>query len=221
VRRFFSYGPINTELHYYTPREELIRETIGLMGVNPPETGQYITVWAPRQTGKTWLMGQILFRLKQDQRFDALKINLEHLKDEKDVGKIIETIAAEIGEELNKDFSGITTKTQFQGIFKKGVLDKPLILILDEFDALHQEGIGALVGAFRNIYIKRRDQIDKPTEKKSYLLHGAALIGVRSVLGIENVKGSPFNVQRSLHIPNLTEDEVAGMFKWYEKESGQ
>jgi hypothetical protein len=35
-----------------------------------------------------------------------------------------------------------------------------------------------------------------------------ALIGVRAVLGVENVKGSPFNVQRSVHIPNLTHDEV-------------
>ncbi|MCP4702502.1 MAG: hypothetical protein GY862_37435, partial [Gammaproteobacteria bacterium] len=42
-----------------------------------------------------------------------------------------------------------------------------------------------------------------------------------SVLGIENKSGSPFNVQRSLHIPNLTFDEMKGMFQWYEKESGQ
>ncbi|HLP61945.1 MAG TPA: hypothetical protein VK186_24090, partial [Candidatus Deferrimicrobium sp.] len=48
-----------------------------------------------------------------------------------------------------------------------------------------------------------------------------ALIGVRSVLGIENQKGSPFNVQRSVHIANLTYEEMAAMFKWYEKESGQ
>ena len=41
---------------------------------------------------------------------------------------------------------------------------------------------------------------------------------MRSVLGIENEKGSPFNVQRSVHIPNLTYEEVEGMFKWYEKE---
>ena len=33
--------------------------------------------------------------------------------------------------------------------------------------------------------------------------------------------GSPFNVQRSLHIPNLTFDEVQSMFLWYERESGQ
>ncbi|RKZ38792.1 MAG: hypothetical protein DRR00_33915, partial [Candidatus Parabeggiatoa sp. nov. 3] len=46
-------------------------------------------------------------------------------------------------------------------------------------------------------------------------------IGVRTVLGVENVKGSPFNVQRSVHIPNLTSDEVAYLFDWYQRESGQ
>ena len=44
---------------------------------------------------------------------------------------------------------------------------------------------------------------------------------MRSVLGIENKAGSPFNVQRSLHIPNLTKAEVEEMYKWYERESGQ
>lgn len=34
-------------------------------------------------------------------------------------------------------------------------------------------------------------------------------------------RGSPFNVQRSLRIPNLTADEVRGMYHWYEQESGQ
>lgn len=167
-------------------------------------------------------MQQILFRLQEDLRFDVLKINLENLKEENNVGVIIQTIAEEIGEVLNKDFAagGIDTTTKFQGIFKKGVLDKPLILILDEFDALAEEGINAVVGAFRNIYIHRMDEVKKPTEQKTYLLHGAALIGVRSVLGIENQKGSPFNVQRSVHIPNLTYDEVKGIFQWYEKESG-
>ncbi len=103
----------------------------------------------------------------------------------------------------------------------KESLKKPLILILDEFDALSEEAISAIVGAFRNIYTVRQEQSDKSTEEKDYLLHGVALIGVRAVLGVENQKGSPFNVQRSLHIPNLTFDEVEAMFRWHERESGQ
>ncbi|MCX6579502.1 MAG: AAA-like domain-containing protein [Candidatus Aminicenantes bacterium] len=222
MRKFSSYGPIINTSNYYAPREELIEKTyINLIGENPPEGGHYFTVWAPRQTGKTWLLQQVLFRLKKDPRFHTLKINLEILKRKKKVDDIIEIIAREIGEGLDKTFKGIDDENKFQGIFKNSVLDKPLILILDEFDALAEEGINTIVSVFRNIYIQRRDEIDKTTDQKTYLLHGVALIGVRSVLGIENQKGSPFNVQRSVHVTNLTYEEMEGMFKWYEEESGQ
>ncbi len=222
MRRFHSYGPVNIKLHYYAPREELIEKAnTNLVGENPAEGGHYFTVWAPRQTGKTWVMQQILLRLKKDPRFYVLKLNLETLKNKKKISDIIKIIVKEIGEGVHKTFKGIDDENKFQGIFKKGVLDKPLILILDEFDALIEEGINAVVSAFRNIYIQRLDETDKPSDQKTYLLHGVALIGVRSVLGIENQKGAPFNVQRSIHIPNLTGTEVEQMFKWYEKESGQ
>ncbi|NIM11636.1 MAG: AAA family ATPase, partial [Candidatus Aminicenantes bacterium] len=222
MRRFSSYGPLNTKSHYYAPRKELITKAFfQLIGENPEEGGHYITVWAPRQTGKSWLMQQILLKLQQEARFDVVVLSLESLKDEENVNDIINTIAEEIGDRLGKPFTGVHTQKQFQKLFKKGVLDKPLVLILDEFDALQKEAINAIVSAFRDIYNERLYEIDKPTEQKKYLLHSAALIGIRSVLGIENKKGSPFNVQRSLHIPNLTYDEVKGMFQWYEKESGQ
>lgn len=222
MRRFNSYGPIDTEVHYYAPRKKLIELAYTqLMGENPNKGGHYITVWAPRQCGKTWTMQQILFKLKKDPRFDVLKINLQSLKDEKNPAKIIEAMARKIGEGLEKSFNGIDNQDAFQEIFKKERLTKPLILILDEFDALAEEGINSIVGVFRNIYTNRMDEIDKPTQQKTYLLHAVALIGVRSVLGIENQTGSPFNIQRSIHIPNLTYDEVKGMFQWYEEESGQ
>ena len=41
------------------------------------------------------------------------------------------------------------------------------------------------------------------------------------VLGVDSSRGSPFNVQRSLHIPSLTKDEVVEMFRQYQTESGQ
>ena len=222
MRRFNSYGPIDTDEHYYAPRKALIDNSYTqLIGENPQKGGHYITVWAPRQTGKTWVMQEILFQLKNDPRFDVLKINLEILKDKDDVGEIINVIARKIGEGLGKKISGINNQDQFQEIFKKDLLDKPLILILDEFDSLAEDAINTIVSAFRNIHISRMDEKNLLTEQKTYLLNAVALIGVRSVLGIENEKGSPFNVQRSVHIPNLTYEEVEEIFKWYEQESGQ
>ena len=222
MRRFSSYGPPDREVHYYAPRSELIESAYKLlMGDNPEKSGHYITVWAPRQTGKSWLMQQILFRLKKESRFDVLKLNLENLKDKLEAEEIIDILAKKIGEGIGKEFPKIKSQDDFQEIFKKGVLDRPLILILDEFDSLADAGLSAIVSAFRNIYMSRNDETELRTEQKTYLLHSVALIGIRSAMGIENMKGSPFNVQRSLPIPNLSYQEVNGMFQWYSEESGQ
>ena len=195
MRRFSSYGPIDTDLHYYAPRTELIDHAVSqLLGERPEKGGHYITVWAPRQTGKSGTLKEALFRLREDKRFDVLKINLEVLKTEEDIGEIFDYIEEKMVWKLDKEYTGAVSQKQFENLFKKGKLDKPLILILDEFDALSEDAISAIVGAFRNIYMVRQEQSDKPTEEKDYLLHSVALIGVRSVLGIENQKGSPFNL---------------------------
>ncbi len=221
MRKFSSYGPVDKDLHYYAPRKELIEMArTQLIGENPDKGGHYITVWAPRQTGKTWLMQQILWDLQKNERFLVLKINLEHLKRVKDVDIIVNSIADEIIDCLKIENASVNRLDEFHTLFLKGSIDNPLVLILDEFDALAEDAISGIAGAFRNIYIHRQDDAS-PAHEKKYLLHGVALIGVRSVLGIENIKGSPFNVQRGLQVPGLTTEEVEGMFKWYEKESGQ
>ncbi len=222
MRKFSSYGPISKKLHYYVPREELVqRGHTQLLGESPEEEGgHYITVWAPRQCGKTWIMRDVLWRLREDNRFHVLKLNLEHLKMTKDVDKIISSIAGKIARYLDLKDIRVRNLEEFEQIFEKGKLDRPLILILDEFDALTEDAISGIAGIFRNICNARQED-PNPSAKKEYLLHSVALIGVRSVLGIENVKGSPFNIQRSLHIPNLTYEEVRTMFEWYERESGQ
>ncbi|MES0337073.1 MAG: hypothetical protein SFH39_12065, partial [Candidatus Magnetobacterium sp. LHC-1] len=82
---------------------------------------------------------------------------------------------------------------------------------IDEFDSLPPKVIDMLVKMFRDMYLKR----------DSYLLHGLALIGVRMALGVESERGSPFNVQRSMHIPNFSKEEVVELFRQYVDESGQ
>ena len=225
MRKFSSYGPIDTDLNYYVPRQALVDDALAhLLGEDATKGGHYITVWAPRQRGKTWIMQQVLWRLQTESQyagFDVLKINLEHLKMERDVIQVIQAITEEITAKLGINQLQVTSLKEFYNVFQPDVLKKPLILILDEFDALMPEAISGIVGVFRNIYNSRRDQIGKTTGEKEYLLHGVALIGVRSVLGVENRTGSPFNVQRSLHIPNLTLAEVETMFSWYTAESGQ
>lgn len=93
IRKFSSYGPVDINQHYYAPREELIERGCQLLvGENPDQGGHYITVWAPRQRGKTWVMQQVLYRLNHDLAYaqvDAIKINLEHLKLVEDIVNLI------------------------------------------------------------------------------------------------------------------------------------
>jgi hypothetical protein len=222
MREFSSYGPIDTDLHYSVPRTALIEQTLAhLKGKVPNKGGHYITIWGPRQTGKTWIMQEVFFKLQKDSQFEVVILSVQFLDSVTEVNQVAQLIAQELTEKLHLEPLNIKTASDFHRLFKREVLRKPLILILDEFDALSEEAINRLVSIFRHIYNTRRGQWDKITAEKDYLLHGLALIGVRAVLGVENLKGSPFNVQRSVRIPNLTHEEVIDLFNQYQHESGQ
>ena len=222
MRKFSSYGPVDKDLHYYVPRTELVQHALNeLVGDAPNKGGHYITVWAPRQRGKSWIMRDVLWQLQHDDRFEVAMLSLQHLRIADDIGQAIKLFGDELAKQLNWPELTLTRADQIYGLFNKEHLTKPLILILDEFDALPETLITDMVTIFRNIYNSRLNQVKQTGQKETYLLHGLALIGVRGVLGIENSSGSPFNVQRGLSIPNLTFDEVTSMFQWYERESGQ
>jgi hypothetical protein len=222
MRRFTSYGPINTQLHYYAPRTQLIAQAYQqLIGEAPEQGGHYITVWAPRQTGKTWVMQEVVEQIQGSGDFDVALLTLQNAKQETTIEGVWEILRNELSRWFNQPFPAITTWRDLDGLFTKNYFQKPLILILDEFDALGENFINQFATQFRTIYSRRSNETSRKSGEKSNLLHGLALIGVRSVLGIENVSGSPFNIQRSLHIPNLMQAEVSALFAWYSTESGQ
>jgi hypothetical protein len=222
MRRFSSYGPIDTDLYYYAPRKELIEKAYNqLVGENPGKGGHYFTVWASRQTGKTWIMQQVVQKIEQEGKYSVVMLSLQPARNIKNEKKVLQIFLDKISGVLEIQFPELNSINDISGLFTKKYFQKPVILIIDEFDALEEEFIDSFSNIFRDIYIERTGEPTKTSFEKRLLLHGVALIGVRSVLGIENVKGSPFNVQRSLRVPNLTYDEVKGMFDDYVRESGQ
>ncbi len=222
MRKFSSYGPLDTDEHYFAPRKELIYKAYTqLVGENPAKGGHYITVWGPRQTGKTWLMQETVQKIQKENKFDVGIFSFESVKKEKDQNEILTVFIHKLTEVFQKQFPPINKFREIPYLFSKQYFQKPVIMIIDEFDSLEEDFVNRFASIFRDIFISRTNERDKNSKDKTNLLHGLALVGVRSVLGIENVKGSPFNVQRSLHIPNLTYDEVKGIFQWYEKESSQ
>lgn len=217
MRTFFSYGPVDCEEHFCVPRSEIIERCFMQLIGNPEKGGHFFTIWSPRQCGKTWLMRQV--KQEIEKRYgDRYQIGMMSMQ-----GVVLEDAASE--NELLSWFPGLirdalsihpATPPDWQSwiqFFHKteGLFEKPLILFIDEFDSLPRRIIDQLVTLFRDMYLKR----------ESYNLHGLALIGVRAVLGVESLRGSPFNIQRSLHVPNFTQEEVEDLFQQYRSESGQ
>jgi len=222
MKKFSSYGPVDKDIHFYSPRKQLINKTYDqLIGDNPLKGGSYITVWAPRQSGKTWVMQQVLSEIKKNNEFECGIITLQSAKNETTDEGILSIFTQKLSDWFDKDFPEIATWKEFSKLFTKKFFSRPLILIIDEFDALQEDFINKFANQFRDMYLSRQNEESKQSQNKKCLLHGLALVGVRSVLGIENVTGSPFNIQRSVHIPNLSFKEVDTIFKWYEKDSGQ
>ncbi len=217
MRRFHSYGPVDCEEHFCVERKELVNHCVEQLIGNPEKGGHYFTVWAPRQTGKTWLVRQA--KKEIERRYpDRFRIGLMSmqgvvLKNTDSDEEILSWMPNLLRDSLNVKVDAPKDWMSWINFFHRedGLFDKPLILFVDEFDSLPRNAIDRLTTIFRDMYLKR----------ESYILHGLALIGVRAVLGVESERGSPFNIQRSLHVPNFARDEVEDLFRQYREESGQ
>jgi len=218
MRHFCSYGPVDCEEHFCVPRQTLIAKGFEQLMGKPEKGGHYFTIWAPRQTGKTWLMRQIEHRISQQypDKFTLLSFSLGGLRGISFNPSESSVFPEQFGELLEENLPGepvVKSWKAFRQLFskKKGLWDRPLILLIDEVDTLPLPLIDLMVAQFRELYLNRQNN----------WLHGLALVGVRAVLGIESQRGSPFNIQRSLKVPNLTLEEVKELFRQYQAESGQ
>ncbi len=217
MRRFHSYGPVDGRKHFAVSRKELVQTCTDSLVGDPEEGGHYFTVWAPRQTGKTWLMRQVSEKIGTlyADKFIIAKMSCQGLimKDGAGEDEFLKKIPKLMLDGFDLDIQPPETWEEWILFFHKhkGIFRKPVVLFIDEFDSLPAKIIDRIVTLFRDVYLNRDD----------YFLHGLALIGVRAVLGIESQRGSPFNIQRSFHVPNFTKNEVEDLFNQYQKESGQ
>lgn len=209
MRRFSSYGPLYPRSEFFVNRQALVDRVVTQLVGHPDEArGHYFTIFAPRQAGKTTTLREAVARIKQ-QYGDQYQVGIATLHQVSDIRTFLPLIfdlAFEIKIDTPADWQAMHTM-----FGKEGPLKKPTILILDEFDGLPPDAINDAVTFFRQLYLQR----------DRYLLHGLALIGVHAVLGTLEKTNSPFNVQRSLPIPNLTHDEVVDLYGQYQRESGQ
>lgn len=217
MRHFHSYGPVDCKRHYCVPRKNLVEQCLIQLIDDPQEGGHYFTIWAPRQTGKTWLMRQVVKEIphRYQDSFAVFHFSLGRLRGMSELPPETRQFPEEFGELLESVLPGHPNVSGWKGFYElfsrdRGLWDRPLILLIDEFDTIPFSLISLVVAQFRELYLNR----------ETNWLHGLALIGVRAVLGIDSHSGSPF-IQKSLHVPNLTREEVIDLYQQYQDESDQ
>lgn len=217
MRHFTSYGPVNPSRNFFVPRSALVQQCVETLVGDSDSSGHYFTIWAPRQTGKTWLMRRIIeeIQARYGERFLVGAVSMQDvvLSPDEAPEALLAWLPKLFFSSALPKIPALSSWSDFRDLFIRGAspLSRPIILLIDEFDKLPAAAIDLLVGQFRGLYLNREQT----------LLHGLALIGVRAVLGVDSERGSPFNVQRSLRVPNLTSDEVHDLFQQYQRESGQ
>jgi hypothetical protein len=208
---------VDCKEHFCIQRKEIIRQCADMLVGNPDKGGHFFTIWAARQTGKTWLMRQAIkeIRARYADRFIVATMSCQGIIMNEDAHEdiFLTKVPKLMLDGFKIDVKAPATWEEWILFFhrQKGLFEKPVILLIDEFDSLLPKVIDRIVTLFRDVYLTRED----------YYLHGLAMIGVRAVLGVESLRGSPFNIQRSLHVPNFTSEEVEDLFHQYQEESGQ
>ena len=182
MRHFFSYGPVDCEDHFCAPRWALVEQCLAQLIDHPEKGGHYFTIWAPRQTGKTWLMRQMKQEIPQryPDRFTVHTCSLGNLRGmnyrlPEDSGENIPPLPKGLAGILREGLPGhpdLESWDDFLQVFSKqdGLWDRPLILLIDEADTAPPALLDLLVGRFREMYLNR----------EPHWLHGLALIGGRA-----------------------------------------
>ena len=225
MRFFNTAGPVRPEKHYCIPALERLDmgEVLRLV-----RDEQYFVLHAPRQTGKTSVL-VALQDLLNGQGYHCLYATVEEagagLEDvERAVRTVLDSLAYEAQDALDDPFlSGV-----WRGILAESGPDralgialqewakassKPLVLLIDEIDALQGGSLLSVLRQLRAGYRKRPEGFPQ----------SVVLCGMRDMRDYRmDSTGSPFNiVAKSLRLGDFSREETLALLGQHTAGTGQ
>ena len=234
MRDFNIAGPIIAEDHYHIPPLERLdlEEVLRLI-----ERKLYFVLHAPRQTGKTTALLALMELLNSSERYRCVYINVEIGQSAReDVGAAMRAILRALAQEEE----AVLGSAHLRGIWPDALdaggphnalqeslsrwakaEEKPLVLFVDEIDALVGDTLIAVLRQLRAGYPKRPRRYP----------HSIVLCGVRDVRdyriwsSAENavvLGGSAFNVKaRSLRLGNFSKPQTFALLRQHTEATEQ
>jgi hypothetical protein len=230
MRRIFNVaGPCNHEDHYMVPMIERHIDVRTLI-----EQKQYFTIHAPRQTGKTTLVKELVRKIREEGRYYPLYCSLESVEvftePETGIPEILAVFqsAMKYSNLPHKLTFGKNTNNKLSTLIGDSIkdycsiIDKPLVLFIDEIDSLSDKTLVSFIRQLRDGYITR-DEIPFP--------HSIALIGLRNIRDFKSKirenkdtlgSASPFNIiAESKTIKHFSKENIENLYEQHTEDTGQ
>jgi len=227
-KSFNTAGPCIPSDHYMvsiTPRFDSLKKMI--------DNKRYFILHAPRQTGKTTLMLQLMEHLNQEDKYIALYVNVEAAQAWRNqIIQINQTIVNEFKmnakiylpeefqpappcfEDSGNGFSNFLTNWCLQ-------LPKPLVVLMDEVDSLIGDGLISVLRQLRAGYTRRPRAFPQALcliglrDIRDYRIYSDA--SKRHIVG-----GSAFNIkEKSIRLNDFTYEQIKELYAQHSKATGQ
>ena len=233
MRRFNTEGPIRLDDHYGIPPLERIDVDHVLELIRDK---RYFVLHAPRQTGKTSALKALAERLASGEDYHCVYVNVEVGQSAReDVFAAIQAILGALSLEarlsgdsfLDGTWREILDKTGPHNALSDalalwaGASSKPLVLLIDEIDALIGDSLLAVLRQLRSGYTRRPDNFPQciilcgVRDVRDYRIQSSAENAM--VLG-----GSAFNISaESLRLGDFSPGEVEALLMQHTEETGQ
>lgn len=233
-KHFNTAGPIRQDIHYcLDPLHRLnLEDILNLIGQM-----KYFVLHAPRQTGKTSTLLALSEYLNTQGDYNCIYANLETAQTAReDVDRAMKTILAEIQHQLEgkqariemPDWEEILRRSGGDIVFRLYLSQlsqksqKPVLLFLDEVDALVGDSLISLLRQLRAGYPERAERFPQ----------SVILCGVRDVRdyrirskrdrGAIITGGSAFNIKaKSLRLGNFNLQEIQRLYQQHTQHTGQ
>jgi hypothetical protein len=234
MRFFNTEGPIRPALHYNLPPLSRwnLDEILDLIAQE-----KYFLLHAPRQTGKTSCLLALMDHLNRDGRYRALYANLEGAQASRErLAEAMATIVTDIansaqvwlGDEARLNHAREVLSTTAPGSALSVFLSQwcqetpqPLVLMLDEVDALIGDTLLSLLRQLRTGYTQRPNAFPQTVilcgvrDLRDYRIHASS--EPEPVTG-----GSAFNIKaESLRLGDFSAEETRTLLLEHTRETGQ
>ena len=234
MRFFNTAGPIKPERHYcIPPLERLDLDDVRAL----IRDEKYFVLHAPRQTGKTSALLALRDLLNAEGVYSCVYVNVESGQAAReDVERVTRTVLAGLASRAR-----LTLGDEFLGQIWPGILaevgpdfalqealtrwaaasPKPLVLLIDEIDALIGDALLSVLRQLRAGYDLRPEGFPQSVvlcgvrDVRDYRIHSTAANAL--IAG-----GSAFNIKaQSLRLGDFSPDEVQALFGQHTDETGQ